>query len=104
MCTCSGVANVLQLSSVIPGDGLWENVTVQDVMDTVGGKPCYTYARCSPCLPPLCSNFYKQTVSGAVGFRTQHFDSSTFCPYRNRTCCGGYPLPLVPVFQRVAKR
>ena len=28
--------NVRQLNSVIPGDGLWESVTVQDVMDTAG--------------------------------------------------------------------
>jgi len=34
----------LNLSSVIPGDGLWEDVKVRDVMDTVGGKLCYTYA------------------------------------------------------------
>ena len=35
--------NVQQLSSVIPGDGLWEDITIGDVMDTVGGRFCYTY-------------------------------------------------------------
>ena len=40
---CSG-AYVRQLSSVIPGDGFWEDVTIQDVMDTVDGKLCYIYA------------------------------------------------------------
>ena len=44
MCACRDGANILQLSSVIPGDGLWENITVQDVMDTTGGNLCYTYA------------------------------------------------------------
>ena len=42
--TCSDGTNFRQLSSVIPGDGLWENVTVQDVIDTTGGILCYTYA------------------------------------------------------------
>ena len=37
-------ANVRQLDSVLPGDGLWENVTVGDIMDTTGGRLCYTYA------------------------------------------------------------
>ena len=41
MCTC---ADVQQLSSVIPGDGMWENYTVRDVMDTVGERLCYIYA------------------------------------------------------------
>jgi len=33
-----------QLSSEIPGDGLWEDVMIQDVMDTVSGRLCYIYA------------------------------------------------------------
>jgi hypothetical protein len=37
-------ADVQQESSVIPSDGLWGNVRVRDVMDTVGGKLCYVYA------------------------------------------------------------
>ena len=42
---CNDGANArLQLSSVIPGDGLWENVRVQDVMSTVDGRFCYVYA------------------------------------------------------------
>ena len=44
MCSPNDGANVRQLSSVIPGDGLWENYTVQDVLDTVDGKLCYIYA------------------------------------------------------------
>jgi len=40
----TGAAPFLNLSSVIPGDGLWENIKVQDVMDTTGGDLCYTYA------------------------------------------------------------
>jgi len=40
----TGAPPLLNLSSVIPGDGLWEDVTVQDVMDTVDGKLCYIYA------------------------------------------------------------
>ena len=41
---CCGGADTLQLSSVIPSDGLWEDTTIQDVMDTVDGKLCYIYA------------------------------------------------------------
>jgi len=33
-----------QFDSLIPGDGLWPNVTVWDVMDTTGGTLCYVYA------------------------------------------------------------
>jgi len=33
----------LNTSSPIPGDGLWENTTVGDVLDTVGGRLCYVY-------------------------------------------------------------
>ena len=43
-CTCSDGADVQQLTSEIPGDGLWNGVTIQDVMDTQGGKLCYIYA------------------------------------------------------------
>ena len=43
-CTCSDGADVQQLTSEIPGDGFWEGVTIQDVMDTQGGKLCYIYA------------------------------------------------------------
>lgn len=41
---CSNGTDVRQLSSVIPGDGLWEDVTIRDVMSTVGGRLCYTYS------------------------------------------------------------
>lgn len=37
------LTGIQQLSSVIPGDGLWENVTIGDVMDPLGGKLCYVY-------------------------------------------------------------
>ncbi|KAF9647444.1 Di-copper centre-containing protein [Thelephora ganbajun] len=40
----TGAPPFLNLSSVIPGDGLWEGVTIGDVMDTMGGKLCYIYA------------------------------------------------------------
>ena len=40
---CGEGADVQQTSSIIPGDGLWENITVGDVLDTVGGKLCYVY-------------------------------------------------------------
>ena len=33
-----------QFDSELPGDGLWNNVTVRDVMDTIGDTLCYTYA------------------------------------------------------------
>jgi len=33
-----------QVNSELPGDGLWNNVTVSDVIDTTAGKLCYTYA------------------------------------------------------------
>jgi hypothetical protein len=35
--------NVQQANSVIPGDGLWEETRVGDVLDTVGGYLCYVY-------------------------------------------------------------
>jgi tyrosinase len=34
----------LSYSSQIPGDGLWDDVEIWDVMDTTGNKLCYTYA------------------------------------------------------------
>jgi len=40
----TGAPPLLSLDSVLPGDGFWENVTVRDVMDTTGGRLCYTYA------------------------------------------------------------
>ena len=43
---CEGpTLNVRQMKSVIPNDGLWYyNYTVDDIIDTTGGKLCYTYA------------------------------------------------------------
>ena len=32
-----------QTSSVIPGDGLWRETTVGDVLDTAGERLCYIY-------------------------------------------------------------
>ena len=40
---CDEGADVQQTSSVIPGDGLWEETTIGDVLDTVGGRLCYVY-------------------------------------------------------------
>jgi len=40
----TGAPPLLTLNSVIPGDGLWNNVTVSDVMDTTGNRLCYVYA------------------------------------------------------------
>ncbi|KAF9647450.1 Di-copper centre-containing protein [Thelephora ganbajun] len=40
----TGAPPLLNLSSVIPSDGLWESVTIGDVMDTMSGKLCYIYA------------------------------------------------------------
>jgi len=40
----TGAPPLLNFSSVIPSDGLWEDTTVSDVIDTVGGKLCYIYA------------------------------------------------------------
>ena len=40
---CGVVTNVQQLSSPIPGDGLWGETLISDVMDTVGGRLCYVY-------------------------------------------------------------
>ena len=41
---CITRANVQQLDSVIPGDGLWGNTTVREVMNTKAGRLCYVYA------------------------------------------------------------
>ena len=41
---CVDGANVRQTSSIIPGDGFWNNVTIEDVMSTTGGRLCYIYA------------------------------------------------------------
>ena len=38
-----GDADTRQTSSVIPSDGLWEETTVGDVLDTAGGRLCYVY-------------------------------------------------------------
>jgi len=35
---------LFQFDSDIPGDNLWNNVTIWDVMDTTGDTLCYTYA------------------------------------------------------------
>ena len=40
---CGEGTDVQQMSSIIPGDGLWENITIGDVLDTVGGRLCYVY-------------------------------------------------------------
>lgn len=40
---CGEGANVHQTSSLIPGDGMWEDIRVSDVLDTVGGRLCYVY-------------------------------------------------------------
>jgi tyrosinase len=40
----TGAPPFLDLSSVIPGDNLWQGVKIGDVMSTVGGPLCYTYA------------------------------------------------------------
>jgi len=39
----TGAPPLLNTSSVIPGDGMWEETWVRDVLDTVGGKLCYIY-------------------------------------------------------------
>ena len=36
-------ADILQVDSLIPSDGLWGDTTVGDVLDTVGGRLCYIY-------------------------------------------------------------
>jgi tyrosinase len=40
----TGLPPYLSYNSELPGDGLWKNVTVWDVMDTTGDKLCYVYA------------------------------------------------------------
>lgn len=40
----TGAEPWLNLSSALTSDGLWDGVTVGDVMSTVGGHLCYTYA------------------------------------------------------------
>lgn len=41
---CGEGIDVQQTSSPIPSDGLWGDIVVDDVMDTVGGRLCYIYA------------------------------------------------------------
>jgi len=41
---CGEDTNFPQLTSVIPSDGLWGNITIGDVMSTTGGGLCYVYA------------------------------------------------------------
>ena len=33
-----------QLDTELPGDGMWSDVKISDMMSTTGGKLCYTYA------------------------------------------------------------
>jgi len=40
----TGKPPYLNLSTPIPGDGLWEDVSIWDVLDTQAGKLCYIYA------------------------------------------------------------
>lgn len=40
---CGKRTNTQQVNSVIPGDGLWKETKVRDVMDTTGGRLCYVY-------------------------------------------------------------
>ncbi|KAF9648026.1 Di-copper centre-containing protein [Thelephora ganbajun] len=40
----TGAPPYLNFSSKIPGDGLWEDVSIWDVMDTRAGALCYVYA------------------------------------------------------------
>lgn len=40
----TGAPPWLNTSSVMPSDGLWEDVRISEVMDTVGGRLCYIYA------------------------------------------------------------
>ena len=40
---CGESTNVQQTSSVVPGDGSWEDITVDDVLDTTCEKLCYIY-------------------------------------------------------------
>jgi len=40
----TGAPPFLNLSSVIPSDGFWGNITVGDVMSTTAGPLCYIYA------------------------------------------------------------
>lgn len=40
----TGAAPWLNSSSALTSDGLWDGVTIGDVMSTVGGHLCYTYA------------------------------------------------------------
>jgi tyrosinase len=39
----NGLPPALGFDSELPGDGLWKDVKVSDVMDTVAGKLCYVY-------------------------------------------------------------
>jgi len=40
----TGLPPFTNFDSLIPGDNLWNNITVWDVMDTTGDTLCYTYA------------------------------------------------------------
>ncbi|KAF9785224.1 Di-copper centre-containing protein [Thelephora terrestris] len=40
----TGAPPLLNTSSVVPSDGLWNTTTVGEVLDTTGGRLCYVYA------------------------------------------------------------
>jgi len=40
----TGMQPYANFSTVLPGDGLWDNVTIWDMMDTQAGPLCYTYS------------------------------------------------------------